>query len=143
MQLKIKLLNEKCMPYKKIKSDSGFDLRARIEKPIIIPPKSSTGIIPSGIMIELPEGYEGQVRPRSGLGCKHDVVSLFGTIDNEYRGEVGIKLFNLSDKEFTINPYDRVCQFVIKKVEDVQIVVVNEISPGSRCENGFGSTGVK
>jgi dUTP pyrophosphatase len=142
-KIKIKLFDEKCMPYKKRKSDSGFDLRARLDNRIVIPPHGSSDLIPSGVAIELPIGYEAQVRPRSGLGVKYDIVSLLGTIDSEYRGEIGIKLFNFSYKPFVVRPYERICQLVIQKVELPEIEVVDELKQTDRGQNGFGSTGVE
>lgn len=139
--MKVKLLDPKCKPFKKYHTSSGFDLKARLDHPIVIRPKSSSPMIPSGIKIQLSEGYEAQVRPRSGLGCKHDVVSLLGTIDSEYRGEINIKLFNFSDKPFTINPYDRVCQLVVQKVELPSLEYVDQLDETERGESGFGSTG--
>lgn len=140
--INIKLFDKNCKPYKKYDTDAGFDLRARIQEKKVIFPGGSLEI-PSGVAIELPAGYEAQVRPRSGIAFKYNVVGLLGTIDSEYRGEIGLKLYNFSDKPFIVKPYMRIAQLVINKIELPELKIVDELSRADRGKNGFGSTGVE
>ena len=123
---------------------AGLDLRANITESKTID-KLERCLIPTGLKIGLPEGFEAQIRPRSGLALKHGITVLNspGTIDADYRGEIGIILVNLSDKPFTINPGERIAQMVIARHEQAQFIEVDSLSESERGEGGFGHTGVK
>ncbi len=125
-------------------ASAGMDLRANITDPITLKPLDRT-IVKTGLFIELPIGYEAQVRPRSGLAAKNGVTVLNapGTVDADYRGEIGVILVNLSNEDFTIQNGERIAQLVIAKHERAEWTVVQELSETSRGEGGFGSTGVK
>jgi dUTP pyrophosphatase len=122
---------------------SGMDLVAAVEEPITLNP-GDIELISTGIRVAIPSGYEGQVRPRSGLALKHGigVLNSPGTIDSDYRGIVGVILFNFGKEAFTINRGDRIAQFVIMKVEKVAFEVTDKLDASSREAGGFGSTGV-
>ncbi len=137
--MKIKLIDENCKPYRAYETDSGLDIRARICNMTVLKPME-TKIFPVGIAIELPEGYEGQIRPRSGLS-KKGVLAAFGTVDNSYRGEVKVTLINTSMERISIEPYERIAQLVIAPVTIPKIEYVEELSETERGENGHGSTG--
>jgi dUTP pyrophosphatase len=121
-----------------------MDLRANIEAPITLRPMERR-LIPTGLHIALPEGYEAQVRPRSGLALKRGITVLNspGTIDADYRGEVGVLLINLSQEDFVINDGERIAQMVIARHEQADFVVVEELDQTERGEGGYGHTGVK
>jgi len=121
---------------------AGMDLRACISKPIELEPLERI-IIPSGIKIQLPEGYEAHIRPRSGLAAKKGIISILGTIDADYTGKVGIILVNLSNETFIINPNDRLAQMVVNKFETVEWEEVDTLEETERGDGGFGSTGIK
>ena len=123
---------------------SGLDLRAAIDKPIRVKPLERV-LIPTGLILEIPEGYEGQIRPRSGLALKKGltVLNAPGTIDADYRGEVKVILINLGSEEVVIEPGERIAQLVIAPVQRVEVVEVQEVTPTERGEGGFGSTGTK
>lgn len=123
---------------------SGLDLRAAISEPVKIKPFERV-VIPTGLIIEIPEGYEGQVRPRSGLALKKGITVLNspGTIDSDYRGEVKVILINLGNEEVVIERGDRIAQLVISPVQRVEVVEVEELTETIRGEGGFGSTGTK
>ncbi|MBQ2950525.1 MAG: dUTP diphosphatase [Prevotella sp.] len=123
---------------------AGMDLRANIEEPIIIKPLERK-LIGTGLHIALPEGYEAQIRPRSGLALKHGITVLNspGTVDADYRGEVMVLLINLSDKDFVVNDGERIAQMVIAKHEQGEFVEVAELDETERGEGGYGHTGVK
>lgn len=125
-------------------ASAGMDLRANITDPITLKPLDRT-IVKTGLFIELPIGYEAQVRPRSGLAAKNGVTVLNapGTVDADYRGEIGVILVNLSNEDFTIQNGERIAQLVIAKHERAEWTQVQELSETSRGEGGFGSTGVK
>ena len=125
-------------------ASAGMDLRANITDPITLKPLERT-IVKTGLFIELPIGYEAQVRPRSGLAAKNGVTVLNapGTVDADYRGEIGVILVNLSNEDFIIQNGERIAQLVIAKHERAEWTVVQELSETSRGEGGFGSTGVK
>ena len=131
------------LPHYETNSSAGMDLKAFIEKPIILNPLERK-IIKTGLYISLPKGFEAQVRSRSGLSIKHGlcVLNSPGTIDADYRGEIGIILINLSQESFAINNGDRVAQLVIASHEQVQWIKVNELSETNRGDKGFGSTGI-
>ena len=122
---------------------AGMDLRANIEDPVTLKPLQRR-LIPTGLHIALPEGYEAQVRPRSGLALKHGITVLNtpGTIDADYRGEIGIVLVNLSDETFTVNPGERIAQMIIERYEQAELQVVTELDDTERGAGGYGHTGV-
>ena len=145
IELKIEKL-EHCLglPEYKTAGAAGMDLVASISEPITL--KSlERKLIPTGIKIEVPMGYEAQIRPRSGLSIKHGItlINCTGTIDSDYRGEVCVGLVNLSNEVFTINPADRIAQMVIAEVVQGEIEIVANLSETQRGEGGFGSTGIK
>ena len=119
-----------------------MDIRAHVPAPIILQPLERN-LIPTGLYIQLPDGYEAQVRPRSGLAINHGITCLNspGTIDADYRGEIKVILINLSNEPHTIQPGDRIAQMVIQKVEQVEWVEVNAIKETGRGGGGFGHTG--
>jgi dUTP pyrophosphatase len=132
------------LPYYETIASAGMDLRANLDAPIVLKPLERT-IVKTGLYIELPIGYEAQVRPRSGLAAKKGVTVLNapGTVDADYRGEVGVILVNLSNEDFTIENGERVAQLIIAKHERAEWLQVQELSETVRGEGGFGSTGVK
>ena len=121
---------------------SGMDLFAATREPVIIPP-GEVAMIPLGIRIALPEGFEAQVRPRSGLAARHGIGILNspGTVDSDYRGEVKVILFNFGKKDFTINRGDRIAQMVITRVARVTLVEQDDLEDTKRGSGGFGHTG--
>ena len=123
---------------------AGMDLRANIEEPIIIKPLERK-LIGTGLHIALPEGYEAQIRPRSGLALKHGITVLNspGTVDADYRGEVMVLLVNLSDKDFVVNDGERIAQMVIAKHDQGDFIEVEVLDETERGEGGYGHTGVK
>ena len=121
---------------------AGLDLLAALDKPVEIQPGGRT-LIPTGLAMELPEGYEAQIRPRSGLALKHGITVLNapGTIDSDYRGEVSVLLVNLGDKPVTVARGERIAQLVVQRVEHAAFVEVDDLPSSARGEGGFGSTG--
>lgn len=119
-----------------------MDLRANIDVPVVLKPLERK-LIPTGLYIELPAGFEAQIRPRSGMALKHgiSVLNTPGTIDSDYRGEIGIILINLSDKEFIVNDGERICQIVISKHEIIKWDLVEALEKTDRGAGGFGHTG--
>jgi len=144
MQIKIINSSSHELPHYETIASAGMDLRANVSEPVILKPLERT-IIKTGLFIELPVGYEAQVRPRSGLAAKKGITVLNapGTIDADYRGEVGVILVNLSNDSFTVENGERVAQLVIAKHERAEWEEVTQLSETSRGEGGFGSTGVK
>lgn len=144
--MKINIINKSAhqLPNYETIASAGMDMRANITEPITIKSLERT-MVPTGLFIELPVGYEAQVRPRSGLAFKNGVTCLNspGTIDADYRGELKVILVNLSHEDFTINNGDRIAQMVIAKHERAEFIEVQELSETSRGHGGFGSTGVK
>ena len=143
-------VNVKCVaskgaviPEYKTVGAAGADLYALVDSPITLAP-GKTAMVPTGLFFEIPEGYEIQVRPRSGLAAKNGVTVLNtpGTIDSDNRGEIKIILINLGDKDFVINSGDRVAQMVIAPLIQASFSIVNELSDTTRGSGGFGSTGV-
>jgi len=132
------------MPAYATAQSAGMDLRANIEEAVILKPLQRE-LIPTGIYMALPDGYEAQVRPRSGLALKHGitVINTPGTIDADYRGEIGVVLVNLSDTEFTVNPGERIAQMVIAKYEQATLQEVEQLDDTERGAGGYGHTGVK
>lgn len=146
MKLKFKLVNKNLktkVPKYQSKDSSGMDLCSASKEKIIIPPFRSR-LIPTNLILEIPKGYEGQVRPRSGLALKHNVTVLNspGTIDSDYRGEVKVLLYNLGMKNFTVKFGDRIAQLIISKYEKVTLKQTNTLSKTKRGKGGYGSTGV-
>ena len=121
---------------------AGLDLRANLSDKIVISPMERK-LIPTGLFIALPQGHEAQIRPRSGLAIKYGITVLNspGTIDSDYRGEVGIILINLSNERFVVNSGDRIAQMVISKHEQIKWEVIESLPKSNRGEKGFGSTG--
>ncbi len=143
--LKFLKLNEKVtIPSYQTEGAAGMDLCAFLETPLTLKPLERK-LVPTGLKMELPKGYEAQVRPRSGMSIKHGItlINCVGTIDEDYRGELCVPVVNLSNKEFTINNGDRIAQMIISPVTKADIEVVQELSKTQRGEGGFGSTGRK
>ena len=130
------------LPRYETMQSAGMDLRANLEYPITLQPLERK-LIPTGLRIALPAGYEAQVRPRSGLALKHGITVLNtpGTIDADYRGEIGIILINLSQEPFVINDGERIAQMVIARHEQADMVAVDMLDETERGEGGFGHTG--
>lgn len=144
--MKIKIINKSAhpLPHYETGASAGMDLRANISEPITLQPLGRS-IIKTGLFIELPVGYEAQVRPRSGLAAKKGITVLNapGTIDADYRGEIGVILVNLSNEAFTVENGERVAQLVIARHERAEWAEVDELSETKRGAGGFGSTGLK
>lgn len=144
MNLEVKIRNESANPLPQYAThgSSGLDLRASLDAPLTLQPMERT-LVPTGLFMEIPDGYEAQVRPRSGLAAKHGITCLNtpGTIDSDYRGEIKIILINLSTEAHIIEPGDRVAQMVFQKVEKVEWAEVSLLTESQRNEGGFGSTG--
>ncbi|MEW6687132.1 MAG: dUTP diphosphatase [Candidatus Edwardsbacteria bacterium] len=132
------------LPEYATEGSSGMDLCAALEKGLIIPP-GEVRLIPTGIALEIPPGYEGQVRPRSGLALKHQIGILNspGTIDSDYRGEIGIILFNFGKKTFVVKPGERIAQIVFAPVVKARLKKVKTLSITRRNNGGFGHSGIK
>ncbi|RZJ67875.1 MAG: dUTP diphosphatase [Flavobacterium sp.] len=144
--MKINIINKSghALPNYETIASAGMDLRAVLESSITLNPLERT-IVKTGLFIELPIGYEAQVRPRSGLAAKKGITVLNspGTVDADYRGEIGVILVNLSNEPFTVENGERVAQLIIAKHERAEWVEVSELNETSRGAGGFGSTGVK
>lgn len=144
--IKIKIINksEHALPSYETVASAGMDLRAAIDAPIVLQPLERA-IVKTGLFIELPVGYEAQIRPRSGLAAKKGitVANAPGTIDADYRGEIGVILINLSNETFTVENGERIAQMIIAKHERALWEEVSELSETSRGAGGFGSTGTK
>ena len=144
--MKIKIINKSthALPNYETIASAGMDLRANLSESRILKPLERS-IVGTGLFIELPIGYEAQVRPRSGLAAKKGVTVLNapGTVDADYRGEIGVILINLSNEDFIIQNGERIAQLVIAKHERAEWVDVDGLSETSRGEGGFGSTGIK
>lgn len=132
------------MPAYATPQSAGMDLRANIDEPVTLRPMERR-LIPTGLYMALPEGYEAQVRPRSGLALKHGITVLNspGTIDADYRGEVMVLLVNLSDCDFVVNDGERIAQMVIAKHETARFIEVSELDDTERGAGGYGHTGVE
>ncbi len=145
MKVRINIVNKSRHPLPKYQSKqaAGVDVMANISEPVTLLPLQRH-LVGTGLNIELPEGYEAQIRPRSGLAAKHGItiVNSPGTIDSDYRGEIKICLVNLSNEVFTVNDGDRIAQMVISKHETALFNLVEELAPTDRGEGGHGSTGV-
>lgn len=144
MQIKIINTSQHPLPNYETIASAGMDLRANLSEPITLKSLERT-IVKTGLFIELPIGYEAQVRPRSGLAAKKGITVLNspGTVDADYRGEIGVILVNLSREDFIIENGERIAQLIIAKHERAEWTEVDELSETSRGEGGFGSTGVK
>lgn len=144
--LKIKVVNKgrQPLPQYATSQSAGMDLRADIDVSVTLHPLERR-LFGTGLHIELPAGYEAQVRPRSGLALKHGltVLNTPGTIDADYRGEIGVVLVNLSDKDFVVNPGERIAQMVIARYEQTELESVELLDETERGEGGYGHTGVK
>ncbi|MFN5333978.1 MAG: dUTP diphosphatase [Bacteroidota bacterium] len=142
MQIKILNQSHHPLPSYATSGSSGMDLRAFLPEPVILRPMQRT-LIPTGLFMELPEGYEAQIRPRSGLAIKQGLTCLNtpGTIDADYRGEIKVILINLSAEDHTIQDGDRIAQMVIQKVEKISWHQTDQLVSTDRNEGGFGSTG--
>lgn len=142
---KIKIVNksDNDLPQYETAGSAGMDLRAMLTEPVIIKPLQRA-LIPTGLYIELPEGYEAQVRPRSGLAFKKglSILNAPGTIDSDYRGEIKILLINLSNETSVVNTGERIAQMVIAKYERVGLDEVDSLSDTERGAGGFGHTGI-
>lgn len=143
--MKVKIINKSDMKLPKYETigSAGMDLLANVDEPMTLEPMQRS-LVPTGLFIEIPEGFEGQVRPRSGLAIKHGItlINCVGTIDSDYRGELCIPMVNLGSDSFVIEKGDRVAQLVICQYKRVELVEVEEIADSQRGEGGFGSTGV-
>lgn len=145
MELKIVNKSNYDLPKYETDGSAGFDIRLNIDKPLKLPKYKKTELLPTGLFMEIEKGYEGEVRPRSGLACKHGVTlaNSPGTIDSDYRGEVKVCLVNNSDTDYILQPGERVAQMLIKPIVQADIVEVDELTESDRGSGGFGSTGKK
>ncbi|MDR2083541.1 MAG: dUTP diphosphatase [Bacteroidales bacterium] len=143
--MKINIINKSkhILPEYETELSAGMDLRANLENPIILKPMGRA-LVPTGLFISLPKGYEAQVRPRSGLAIKKGITVLNspGTIDADYRGEICVIIINLSEETFVINDGDRIAQMIISQHERAEWNVVDDLDETLRGKGGFGSTGV-
>ena len=142
--IRIKMTSEGEPPRYETSGAAGMDLRARLPATLMLEP-GQRSLVPTGLSIELPTGYEAQLRARSGLAAKHGIglVNGVGTIDSDYRGEIKICLINWSDEPFAVNDGDRIAQLVIAKYVRAEIEVVDELSDTERGGGGFGHTGTR
>jgi dUTP pyrophosphatase len=144
--IRIKKLNEDysdiLLPQYATDGSSGMDVRAAVENQIVLP-QGKVVLVPTNLSVEIPNGYEIQVRPRSGLAAKHGIgiLNTPGTIDADYRGEIKIIMMNFSDEDFTINRGDRIAQFIVAKVYKAELVESKELVDTNRGSGGFGHTG--
>ena len=142
--MKVKVINRSAfaLPSYATPLSAGMDLKANLTEPIVLEPLQRA-LVPTGLFLGIPEGYEAQVRPRSGLAAKHGITVLNspGTIDADYRGEVKVILVNLSSESFEIKPGERIAQLVVARCEQVAWEEVSELDETRRGEGGFGSTG--
>ncbi len=143
MQVKIVNRSKHPNPAYETLLSAGMDLRANLDEPIVLKPLERA-LVKTGLFIELPEGYEAQIRPRSGLAYKKgiSIVNAPGTIDADYRGEIGVLLVNLSNEDFEVNDGERICQMVIAKHETIEWDTVEVLDDTARGAGGFGHTGV-
>jgi dUTP pyrophosphatase len=145
-KVKVGIINKSsnALPEYATEGSAGMDIRANLESPIVLKPMERT-LVPTGLFFELPEGFEAQVRPRSGMAIKQGITCLNtpGTIDADYRGEIKVILINLSQEEQTIQHGDRIAQVVVAAVDRVEWQLVDSISVTARNDGGFGHTGKK
>ena len=144
--MKIEIINNSKheLPEYATSQSAGLDLRANLEESFTLKPLERK-LVPTGLQIALPDGYEAQVRPRSGLAYKNGVTVLNapGTIDADYRGDIGVILINMSNEDFVVEDGERIAQLIIAKYDQAEWIPVSELSETNRGEGGFGSTGVK
>lgn len=144
--IKVRVINKghQPLPQYATAQSAGMDLRANLDEPIVLQPLQRT-IVKTGLHIALPAGFEAQVRPRSGLALKHGITVLNspGTIDADYRGELGVLLINLGNEAFTINDGERIAQLVVARHETVDFELTNELDETERGEGGYGHTGTR
>ncbi len=144
--MKVRIVNKSrhSLPQYATPHSAGMDLRANIDYPVVLAPLERT-VIPTGLFVELPVGFEAQIRPRSGLAAKSGITVLNtpGTIDSDYRGEIGVILINLSSESVEIVDGERICQMVISKHETIDWVEKNDLKESHRGKGGFGHTGTK
>ena len=142
MQVKVIRMNETELPKYETIGAAGMDVRANIKEPITLAP-GAIKLIPIGLKVEIPLGYEIQVRPRSGLALKHGLgmANSVGTIVSDFRGEIGVISINLSDKPYTIQPQERIAQIILNKVEQIEWTEVEELGTTERGAGGYGHTG--
>lgn len=145
-QIEVNIVNRgnNPLPHYATTSSAGMDVRAYLEAPVTIEP-GARALIPTGLYVSIPDGYEIQMRPRSGLALKHGVtlVNTPGTIDADYRGEIGVILINHGDKPFAVNPGERICQMVLAPCIQASWRAVDELDSTERGDGGFGHTGTK
>lgn len=145
-KIKVKVINKSGydLPEYKTPQSAGMDLRANIDEAVTLEPMSRV-LVKTGLFIALPEGYEAQIRPRSGLALKHGITVLNtpGTVDADYRGEIMVLLINLSNTTFIINPGDRIAQMVIARHEQAEFTLVDELDDTERGNGGMGHTGIR
>lgn len=143
-KIRVKLVAENGVDIPKYMTEgsAGMDVKANITEPIVLKTLERV-LVPTGLKMEIPLGYEVQVRPRSGLALKHGItlVNTPGTIDSDYRGPIGVILINLSNEEYIVNPEERIGQFVLNKVEQMEFEITSSLSETARAEGGFGHTG--
>lgn len=143
-KIRVKLVAENGVDIPKYMTEgsAGMDVKANITEPIVLKTLERV-LVPTGLKMEIPLGYEVQVRPRSGLALKHGItlVNTPGTIDSDYRGPIGVILINLSNEEYIVNPGERIGQFVLNKVEQMEFEITSSLSETARAEGGFGHTG--
>jgi len=144
MEIKVVNKGHQPLPQYATPLSAGMDLRANLDAPVVLKPMERK-LIPTGLYIALPPGFEAQVRPRSGLALKKGITVLNapGTVDADYRGEVGVLLINLSDEDFVVNDGERIAQMVIARHEQGEFVEVDVLDETERGEGGYGHTGVK
>lgn len=142
MKIKVIRMNETELPKYETIGSAGMDVRANIKEPVTLE-AGAIKLIPVGLKVEIPLGYEIQVRPRSGLALKHGLgmANSVGTIDSDYRGEIGVIAINLSDKPYTIQSQERIAQIVLNKVEQIEWTEVEELETTERGTGGYGHTG--
>ncbi|WP_074016819.1 dUTP diphosphatase [Fusobacterium massiliense] len=143
-KIQVKVVREEgvTLPKYETEGSAGLDVRANIKEPIVLKSLEKV-LIPTGLKVAIPEGYEIQVRPRSGLAIKHGITMLNspGTVDSDYRGELKVIAVNLSNESYTIEPNERIAQLVLNKVEQIDFIEVAELDETERGEGGFGHTG--
>jgi dUTP pyrophosphatase len=144
MEIKVINKSEFELPKYETIGAAGLDLKANIKESIRLKPMDRK-LVPTGLFVSIPEGYEGQIRPRSGLALKHGITVLNspGTIDSDFIGEICIITINLGNEDFVIHPGDRIAQFILNKYERVEFKLVNELEDTKRGECGFGHSGVR
>lgn len=145
-RIKVKIINSSGYPLPAYEtfSSAGMDVRAAVKEPVVLGPLERR-LIPTGLRVQLPHGYEMQLRPRSGLALKHGITlaNSPGTVDADYRGEIAVILINLSNEPFTVNPGERICQMVIAHYTRIEWEAVERIDETERGEGGFGHTGLQ